>query len=348
MKHLTFILLLAGALPLNAVTRYVSLDGNHIAPFTAGWASAATNIQDAIDIAIIDDEIIVSNGVYRSGGRPYNGSVTSRVVVPIAITVRSLNGAENTRIEGRGPLGVAAIRCVYLAENATLCGFTLTNGYTYNFDTYQNNGGGGVYSPNTSTVVSNCIIRRCSASNGGGTYRGTVYNTILTHNSGSGANGSLMYNCLITHNTAGQGGGAFGSALYNCTVASNSASVAGGGVRDSSAYNSIVYHNSGGDHYGFTAYYTCTPPGAFLTGSHNITNDPAFIDVTSDYHLPNTSPCINTGTNMAWMAGMKDLDGFPRISGGHVDMGCYELVPEPAFCIVFLLCMLALCRTKLK
>jgi len=36
------------------------------------------------------------------------------------------------------------------------------------------------------------------------------------------------------------------------------------------------------------------------------------------------SPCINAGTNQAWMVGAFDLDGNPRIAGGRVDMGAYE------------------------
>ena len=38
------------------------------------------------------------------------------------------------------------------------------------------------------------------------------------------------------------------------------------------------------------------------------------------------SPCVNAGTNLAWMAAAVDLDGRPRLDQIHaqVDMGCYE------------------------
>ena len=44
----------------------------------------------------------------------------------------------------------------------------------------------------------------------------------------------------------------------------------------------------------------------------------------SNYRLKPDSPCINTGTNEAWMACATDLDGLARIVGGVADMGAYE------------------------
>ena len=342
MKILILFVLIA-TLPLCATTRYVSLDGGHIPPFTDGWASAATNIQDAIDVAVTNDIILVSNGVYRTGGRPHSGGITNRVVVPLAVTVRSLNGAEKTFIEGKGPAGTSAIRCIFLRNNAVLDGFTLTNGYTANAGSTIDYSGGGAYCE-TAAVIKNCIITHCTASWGGGVYHGTMHNSIFTRNTGSiggAAYSATLYNCLITYNTASQGGGVHISTLHNCTVAQNNASSHGGGVRDSTAYNSIVYFNTAGtgpDHWGFVSHYSCTTPGAWLSGSHTITNNPAFIDNETDFHLHTTSPCINTGTNLAWMTDATDLDGHDRIFGGRVDMGCYEFIPEPAGAMVLMLC----------
>ena len=64
--------------------------------------------------------------------------------------------------------------------------------------------------------------------------------------------------------------------------------------------------------------------------SANITNDPQFVDLTAtNLRLKSTSPCIDAGTNLAWMAGTTDLDGLPRIINGTADMGAYES-PSPA------------------
>jgi hypothetical protein len=73
---------------LTATTLYV--DVNNLAPaapYTA-WTNAATSIQDAVDVAGLGDEIVVTNGVYQTGGRVVSGALTNRVAVTNAVTVR--------------------------------------------------------------------------------------------------------------------------------------------------------------------------------------------------------------------------------------------------------------------
>jgi hypothetical protein len=243
-------------------TRYVDVNNaNPIAPYT-NWSTAARTIQDAVDAALSGDTILVTNGVYATGGRALYGTMTNRVAVDKAVTVRSVNGPRLTIIEGRQlPIttnGDGAVRCVMLNNNgARLSGFTLRNGATriagdFNYEQC----GGGLHIPySVSAVASNCIIvgNTCAAV-GAGVYRGTVYGSAIIGNS-----------------MAGYGGGAYESSLYNCTVLGN----ANGGAYGGALNNCILQFNQPYNHYGGTLNYCCTSPqpGGWQ-GVGNISLDP--------------------------------------------------------------------------
>src|SRR6266446_4349600 len=362
--RLPLIIVVFLALTASAAVHYVDVNSTNATPPYMNWATAATNIQDAVDAAMGDDEIVVTNGLYATGGRAVYGTMTNRVAVDRPLTLRSVNGPEFTVIQG-GRLpdtnnGDGAIRCVYLANGASLMGFTLTNGATRAVATTGEGNGGGVWceSPNNS-VVSNCLVTGNFAYYlGGGAYGGMLNNCTLNTNtakgylgSGAGASGgtlnnstlngnsadwdgggayeSTLNNCTLNGNTtAWEGGGAYGGTLSNCTLGGNSAAISGGGVLSSTLNNCVVYFNTCADGANYDSSsalnYCCTTPLP-TNGIGNITYVPLFVDTNGWANLrpQSTSPCINAGTNALAPTG-PDLDGNPRIKGGLVDIGAYE------------------------
>jgi len=252
-----------------AIEHYVDLNSTNATPPFTNWITAATNIQDAVDAALAGDEIVVTNGVYSTGGRAVGTNLlVNRVVVDRPITLRSVNGAAFTIIQGYQVPGTTngdgAVRCVYLANGARLFGFALTNGATRAVEdaySFRESGGGGVYCASSSSVVSNCVLVGNSAHNdGGGVLSGTLANCSLIRNSakyGGGANNASLNNCTLSGNwtTRYDGGGAFGSTLYNCTLTGNSAAQVGGGAGLVTLNNCVLSSNSaaqqgGGVYYG--------------------------------------------------------------------------------------------------
>jgi hypothetical protein len=246
---------LAVAVPTGAATRYVNVsNASATAPYTT-WATAANVIQDAVDLAQPGDEIVVTNGVYETGGRAAQGALSNRVAVTKPLMLRSVNGPDVTAIRGYQVPGTTngheAVRCVYLANGATLVGFTLTGGATR---TNEDNSlpssatGGGVWCESRSAILSNCILSSNIAYfQGGGAYRGTLNNCRLLNNrasgilfpdpdfgpgaaAGGGACDAELNNCVLSNNTADHSGGAALSTLSHCTIVGNRSTVHGGGA----------------------------------------------------------------------------------------------------------------------
>jgi hypothetical protein len=239
--RLTIITLLLAASNLSADTHYVARTSAHpTSPYTNS-ATAATNIQQAVDVAEAGDLIHVAGGKYPGG-----------LVVHTPVWVQGFGlGLLRTTIDGGGVL-----RCVSLTDGATLSGFTLTNGAC-------EGNGAGVVCTSTNAVLTNCTVAgnvaRASGGlpgdggYGGGAYGGTLYNCTLSGNTavlvgtwgyGGGAYGSTLYDCTLTGNMAGRGGGAYGCTLSNCTLTDNDANKGqGGGACLSTLYNCTLSYN---------------------------------------------------------------------------------------------------------
>jgi PKD repeat protein len=273
MFDVVLLLLSASTASTFAAVRYV--DANSISPTPpyTNWSTAAVTIQDAVDVAVWGDEIVVTNGIYATGGRAMGTNLlANRVVVDKPLMVRSVNGPEFTFIEGAkapgGGNGDGAIRCVYLADGTSLSGFTLTNGATrIAGDDERGQNGGGVFCTSTNATLTNCVMVGNSAGSGGGANRGALYGCTLTGNSagvGGGANGSTLYRCALTGNSASwEGGGTSYGTLYNCTLSGNVAEFHGGGASCGTLYNCTLSRNSAGCGGGalLATLYNCTLTG---------------------------------------------------------------------------------------
>src|SRR5271168_4527280 len=135
---------------VGAATFYVNASNAFpVSPFT-NWLTASADIQSAIDAATNGDLILVTNGLYNTGGRVVYGLLTNRVAISKAVTVQSINGPAVTVIQGyQIPSGSTNytnnIRCVYMTNDAALVGFSITGGATRSGANRNETYGGGVY-----------------------------------------------------------------------------------------------------------------------------------------------------------------------------------------------------------
>ncbi len=294
---------LATLLNVSAATHYVSPASPDPRPPYTNWLTASTNIQQAVDVAATNDAVMVTNGVYPGG-------VT--VANPLALV--SVNGPSVTVIDGG-----AVDECVILTTNASLTGFTLTNGQS------------GVTCRLTNTFVTNCVILGNSPR--GGATGATLFNCTLAGNCakgeswippappplpgmGGGALNCTLYNCTLVHNSAtseplgagGYGGAAIGCTLYNCILTDNYADQ-GAAAFACKLFNCIL-NNNGCDQ------------GSILNCC--LGADPKFMDYANgNLRLQSDSPCINAGNN-DFVTTAADLGGNSRIVSGTVDIGAYE------------------------
>ncbi len=291
---------------------FVSLKGNGADGLT--WATAYTNIQDAVDHALAGYTILVTNGVYDVGAHAVAGDVLpSRVVINKAITLTSVNGAGFTEIRGEGTYrnNPTAVRCINATTNAIIEGFTLAQGVTRYFNgsiTDPQYYGAALLASNPANTTN--ILRRCIVLGNTG-QGGTIT---------EGGPGTLLVdNCLLYDNKGGaviyihnQGT----IRLANCTIVDQT-------VSGNNLYNVSFNGNFRTDN----SLFVSNTPSAF-SGAVNscvTTNASYFLDYAGgDFRLSEIAiACIDKGNN-SWVASSYDLDGNDRIFNNTVDIGAYE------------------------
>ncbi|MGE3312499.1 MAG: PKD domain-containing protein, partial [Limisphaerales bacterium] len=268
--------LLSASPRIGGATVHVWLESPSPTPPYSTWETAAHVLQEAADAAEAGDTVLVTNGVYNSGGRIVQGGVANRVVIPAGVVVQSTSGPEVTFIEGapavagnRNGNGDGAIRCVLLGRDATLVGFTLRNGHTRTNGVYDwDQSGGGAWCDTRAELVKcvltgnaahhmggasfradlvQCRVEGNLARYGGGVCLASASETVLSRNSaefGGGAYLSRLTSCTVSDNSANIGGGAMGGAMLECHISRNIAGQWGGGVSQTSLQKCRVEENS--------------------------------------------------------------------------------------------------------
>lgn len=231
---------------VSADTHYVNVNNPApLVPYTS-WATAATNIQDAVNQTVNDDIILVTNGTYI---------LSQRITITRNILIQSVNGKEVTIVDGGGKT-----RCFDLGSSSCrIDGFSIVNGYAVaSWYADPENAGGGVRCNDTTPIVMNCIFRNNRAGYGGGASSGTASNCIFIGNSATYHGGGVCYgsanNCVFINNSAGSGGGmstgGSGSGVANhCVFFENTASTSGGGMYAGNPTYCDFIRNSASDGY---------------------------------------------------------------------------------------------------
>jgi len=155
--------LILSALALCAVpgwaqkTIYVTTNGNDGRSGEGDWTNAVVTISNAVSKAVPTDTVLVSNGTY---------TVTTQINIAQAITVSAWPTADapaGVVITTLYPDTAYSTRCVNVnSAGAVFTGFTVEKGYP------NDNSGkaGGIWLQ--AGLVSNCVVRNCIATYGGG------------------------------------------------------------------------------------------------------------------------------------------------------------------------------------
>ncbi|OGV42513.1 MAG: hypothetical protein A2X46_04385 [Lentisphaerae bacterium GWF2_57_35] len=209
--------------------------------------------------------------------------------------------------------------------------------------------GGGVFCDEDG-LVEDCSIRQNrSSQNAGGVFcasNGLVRSCQVSGNYafkyGGGSycwKGGDIRNALVLTNMANQGGGVYldrGGQLQSCTVSRNSGTTAGGGLYSwftGAVWNTIIYQNSSGYGSNYACMgdgpqysHSCLAPLPINNQEGCFASNPNF-ERQGNYRLSGSSPCIDKGTNQAWMLLALDMDRRPRIWINTVDIGAIESNP---------------------
>ena len=289
------------------------------------WGRAFETIHEAIDAAENGDEIWVK-------GREY--ALESQINIDKALAIYGgFAGTEFHRDQRDWQANVTTVDgqelvgCFSVSADATIDGFTITNGSA--------EVGGGMSISGSSPTIANCTFSDNIADGGGGAIFNsgsspTITNCTFSDNrvtdtesewAGGGAifnSGSspTITNCTFSGNSANHGGG-----IYNCY---SSPEISNCILWDNNAPNGQEIYDSGTSSPSVT--YCDIDQDGYAGSNGNIRQHPLFVDLANgDLHLQQGSPCIDGGDPVEtltadYTAGgvVLEVDSVTAISAGDM------------------------------
>ena len=315
------------------------------------WEIAATNVESAYRIVTDGTVVQFAPGTYHL----YGG-----ISLPVACTNVAVDGNPANTVIQAYSCGIFELLANSLVDGFTLRdgrgfsggggGVKMRSGTVRNCIVENCTASYGCGVSISGGLLQRCIVRGCH-----------IYQFDNGQGAGVFASGkAVVDNCLIYGNffkpndtaatTLGTGGGLFigegGVTVRNCTVAGNRATNGAGiyvNKSDAKIVNTITYtnisrsasasvasaSNLGGVSATITNLCSSSAVGVVMDGAApaadqtKLAADPLFRNIAAgDYRLCRESPCVNMGYGPATVA--FDLAGMKRVSGGRLDVGCYE------------------------
>ena len=221
--------------------------------------------------------------------------------------------------------------------------------FIYNYSKYN---GGAIYSSSCDTInyseIGNCyFLHNAARYDGGAIYHScsgpnfSIVNSSFWNNTALGDGGAFyglytearISNCSFSRNIADHGGGIFNHnyssydpiapSIINCILWGNISLYSNFNDIDNDNAEPLISSSIVKNCYLYGYYW---PYDIGIDGGNNLDVDPHFVDTqTGNLRLQSNTLATNAGTNNGIVITDFDLDGNPRIIGGTIDMGCYEL-----------------------
>ena len=236
---------------------YVAQNGQAPSGTFTSWDTAASNIQDAVNVAYTNSTVWVGAGRYTASTSSVDYAGTNVVYINRALTLRSSNSAPgDSIIDGQGSnRGIAIVYGSSTTNLFVVNGFTISNcsaNVTSALTSARCYGGGILFLPSSGVtwtgVVQNCVICNNSVGPGSGyDFGGGIFGGATV----SGRYFLLVTNCIIRDNLnyKGWGGGLYagaygGTMVHSCLFENNSAISGGGCLGNYSTFINCIFRNN--------------------------------------------------------------------------------------------------------